>query len=545
MKDNLFRTFLHQILYSRNILSKKITGDIEVVTGEYNINQPKDYILRKLYEEKADVYLFSCYIWNIDTVLSIIKDLKKMKDCVIVLGGSEVSYNPWDYEQYADYIVCGEGESIINELLSCILSGKDPSTLPGVYAKGCKNNSFTEKTSADEMNFPYTDDEIENFKDKIIYYESSRGCPHRCTYCLSGSDNKVRYKSVERTCDELLKFINAGVRQVKFIDRTFNAHPSRAEEIVEFILKSNKTTNFHFEVTAEHMTPKFMELLRNSPVGMFQIEVGLQSINPETLEAIQRKNELEKFEKNIKYVLENDNVHVHADLIAALPYEGYESFMKGIDYLFDLKVHMLQVGILKVLKGSKIFDQAEEFGIVYSSDSPYNAFSTKWLSVDDMIKINHMEDVVEKYYNSMSFYGSLDKISASFKKPHEMFECLAEYYLNNGLFDRGLSKKELYEILIRFCDEYHIDAKEEIALDCMKHLDINNSLGVYERYDKTKTFELLNDEEFVNNYLKNYSHLRAKEIFKHVAVYEANDKLLILTKEKEEKIKGGYRHFIY
>lgn len=524
------------------LLSKRVPEGIKAVTAEYNINQPKDYIVRKLYSERADVYLFSCYIWNIDTVVSIIKDLKKMTGCVIVLGGSEVSYNPHDYEDYADYIVSGEGESVISDLLSYIKYGKDPSSLLGVHKKGSGNSSFTAKTTGEEMNFPYTDEEISLFKDKIIYYESSRGCPHKCTYCLSGSDNKVRYKDIEKIKEELLKFINAGVRQVKFIDRTFNAHPARAEELVEFILRNNHNTNFHFEVTAENMTGKLIDLLKSSPSGMFQIEVGLQSINPDTLTAIRRRNDLEKFAANIKSVLENDNVHVHADLIAALPYEGYDSFMKGIDYLFDLGVHMLQVGILKVLKGSTIHSQAEEFCIVYSSDPPYNAFSTKWLSADDMLRINYIEDVVEKYYNSMSFYGSLEKIASYYAYPHEMFEDLAKYYLEGGLFDRGISKRELYEILIDFCRSKNIPATEEIALDCLKYLDINNALGVFERYDKTKTFELLSDEEFVKEYLPSYPGQKAKDIFKQISVYEAGEKLLILTKEKESSIKGGYKH---
>ncbi len=524
------------------LLSKRVPEGIKAVTAEYNINQPKDYIVRKLYSERADVYLFSCYIWNIDTVVSIIKDLKKMTGCVIVLGGSEVSYNPHDYEDYADYIVSGEGESVISDLLSYIKYGKDPSSLLGVHKKGSGNSSFTAKTTGEEMNFPYTDEEISLFKDKIIYYESSRGCPHKCTYCLSGSDNKVRYKDIEKTKEELLKFINAGVRQVKFIDRTFNAHPARAEELVEFILRNNHNTNFHFEVTAENMTGKLIDLLKSSPSGMFQIEVGLQSINPDTLTAIRRRNNLDKFAANIKSVLENDNVHVHADLIAALPYEGYDSFMKGIDYLFDLGVHMLQVGILKVLKGSTIHSQAEEFGIVYSSDPPYNAFSTKWLSADDMLRINYIEDVVEKYYNSMSFYGSLEKIASYYAYPHEMFEDLAKYYLEGGLFDRGISKRELYEILIDFCRSKNIPATEEIALDCLKYLDINNALGVFERYDKTKTFELLSDEEFVKEYLPAYQGQKAKDIFKQISVYEEGEKILILTKEKESSIKGGYKH---
>ena len=524
------------------LLSKRVPEGIKAVTAEYNINQPKDYIVRKLYSERADVYLFSCYIWNIDTVVSIIKDLKKMTGCVIVLGGSEVSYNPHDYEDYADYIVSGEGESVISDLLSYIKDGKDPSSLLGVHKKGSGNSSFTAKTTGEEMTFPYTDEEISLFKDKIIYYESSRGCPHKCTYCLSGSDNKVRYKDIEKTKEELLKFINAGVRQVKFIDRTFNAHPARAEELVEFILRNNHNTNFHFEVTAENMTGKLIDLLKSSPSGMFQIEVGLQSINPDTLTAIRRRNNLDKFAANIKSVLENDNVHVHADLIAALPYEGYDSFMKGIDYLFDLGVHMLQVGILKVLKGSTIHSQAEEFCIVYSSDPPYNAFSTKWLSADDMLRINYIEDVVEKYYNSMSFYGSLEKIASYYAYPHEMFEDLAKYYLEGGLFDRGISKRELYEILIDFCRSKNIPATEEIALDCLKYLDINNALGVFERYDKTKTFELLSDEEFVKEYLPAYQGQKAKDIFKQISVYEEGEKILILTKEKESSIKGGYKH---
>ncbi len=524
------------------LLSKRVPENITAVVSEYNINQPKAYIVRKLFSENADVYLFSCYIWNIDMILSIIKDLKKMKDCVIILGGSEVSYNPRDYEDHADYIVSGEGENIISDLLSYISSGKDPSVLRGVHKKGKEIFSFTEKAAGEEMFFPYTDEEISLFKDKIIYYESSRGCPHKCTYCLSGSDNKVRYKSIEKTKEELLKFIKAGVRQVKFIDRTFNANPKRAEELVEFILRNNEDTNFHFEVTAENMTDRLMELLKSSPAGMFQIEVGLQSINPMTLQAIRRKNELEKFERNIRNVLECDNVHVHADLIAALPYEDYESFLKGIDYLFGLKVHMLQVGILKVLKGSRIYDQAEEFGIVYSSDAPYNAFSTKWLSAEDMVKINYIEDIVEKYYNSMSFYKSLEKISSHFPAPHDMFEALSEYFLRNGLFDRGISKRELYEILIEFCRENNIPAEKEIAVDCMKYFDINNSSGVFERYDKAKTFEILSDEGFVNKYLPSSADLKAKDIFKQVAFYDADEDILILTKEKEPNIKGGFRH---
>ncbi|MBE6039285.1 MAG: DUF4080 domain-containing protein [Anaerofustis stercorihominis] len=527
------------------ILSKCVSDDIDCTTAEFNINQTKDHILRKLYEENADVYLFSCYIWNINMILSVCSDLKKMRNCTIILGGSEVSYNPMDYVgKYADYIVCGEGENIVDELLHMIKNGEDPSLLAGVYdINKLYNGELTEKTAPMDMIFPYTDEELAEFKEKILYYESSRGCPHQCTYCLSGCDNKVRYKDIHIVYDELMRLINAGVRQVKFIDRTFNANPRRAEDIVEFIIKNNEKTNFHFEVTAENMTERLIKLLNSAPVGMFQIEAGLQSVNERTLVAIKRKNNLEKFSDNLQAVIKKQNVHVHADLIAALPYEGYDSFMNGIDFLFEQKVHMLQVGVLKVLKGSQIHAQTGDFGIKHSDNPPYNAFSSKWLSADDMIKIGYIEDIVEKYYNSMSFYCSLEKISGYFGSPHQMFETLAEYFSENKYFDRGISKKELYEILMNFVDEKDIPAKSEICLDSLKYYDMNNPpLGYFEKYDKTMTFELLSNEDFIKEHLPEYVGMRAKEIFKNVAMYDLGQDLLLISKIKDNDVKAGNRH---
>lgn len=464
--------YVHTSLSVRFLAGYAKKCGIDADFAEYTINETKDMVLRKLYMSPADVYGFSCYIWNIGFVLSVARDLKLLKpDAKIILGGPEVSFdaeNVITQNSYIDYIVCGEGEkAVLNLLKNLEISEKV------IYAK--------EQICLDELDFPYTDDDLEKCikGEKLIYYETTRGCPFSCSYCLSSVTYGVRYRDIGLVKREIKKMTDKGAMTIKFADRTFNADKKRAAEIWKFCAGLTGKTKYHFEIGADLLDEECLNILKEVPEGKFQFEVGVQSTNEKTLGAVCRKTDMEKLKKNVRKLKEFNNIHLHLDLIAGLPFEGYESFANSFNELFELKPHELQLGFLKFLKGSAIREQAASFGAKYSFEAPYGVLLTDCLSVKEVIKLKSIEDVFERYYNSGRFLNSLFYAAEQFSSPFKFFERLAEFFETKGLVGQGIKRISLYGYLYEYMKEnVSEDNLENFRLLLKKDFECWHSNGV-------------------------------------------------------------------
>lgn len=436
-------------IYSIRAYCKKCGINLDI--AEFTINQKTDSMLKEIYKKKPDFIGFSCYIWNIEFVLKLAGEVKRvLPDVTIWFGGPEVSYDAANVianNDFVDGVMIGEGEITFSRVIKAYEKGDDVSQIPGVAVRGSIKVHQAEYMNMDDIPFPY-----ENFKDmehRIIYYESSRGCPYSCSYCLSSVDKRVRFRSMELVKKELKVFIDANVPQVKFVDRTFNCDRKRTKEIWEFIRDNdNGITNFHFEISADIITDEEIELLHSLRPGLVQLEIGVQTTNEKTVQAIRRKMDFEKLSYVVNRIHETGNVHQHLDLIAGLPYEDYASFRNSFNDVYALKPEQLQLGFLKVLKGSYMQEQAYENDIVYSSYPPYEVLSTPWLPYSDVLRLKGVEEMVEVYYNSGQFVTTVKYMEKFFDTPFDMFEYLAEYYEENGLYDCGHSRIARYNILI-------------------------------------------------------------------------------------------------
>ena len=556
-------SYTHSSLSIYSIFASSIYKQ-QIDTLEFNINQPINLIIEKLYSSNAEVYMFSAYIWNIEMILKIASDLKKIKQCIIVLGGSEVAFTPNAYlSTYSqiDYIISGEGEAVIDRFIEAINNNQSPLNIPGIYDKHkAYNPNDLIKFPFAERIFPYNESILLNqLKNKIIYYESSRGCPFRCGYCISHLDKKLRYVPIDRVKKELLFFMEKKIEQVKFVDRTFNSDAKRAYEIIQFIIEHNICTNFHFEIYAEHMTDELVDLLVNAPLEYFQIEVGLQTTNLKTLNAINRTNDLIKFKDVMSKLLFNKNIHVHADLIALLPYETLDTFKEGFDYLYHIGPHMLQLGFLKVLNGTDIRKNADQYSIQYSSYPPYETLSTETLSYKGKKILKAVTDIIEKYYNSGIFSGTLQYLSNTFyKSPFDFYNEFAVFY-NKMISDhRSVSRKEFYKIMFEFISVFPYDdvGKYLLVFDYLK----NNTLylpdflqqTVYYIYQKD-IFNFLKESENVNMLFPEFLGMKPKEIVKKTKfilfpinprTHEPKKTLVVFTDEREENIYRRNTHRI-
>ena len=379
---------------------------------EYTINMPVLHILSDITEHDIDVLGFACYIWNIEMTLHVVDMVKAVRpDIKIVLGGPEVSFTADELlERYPniDYIVQGEGEEAFYALVTALQLGNDGlnPVIPGV--RGRRNGSILGSAEAVEVRdlstipFPYTEEDMKDLEHKIIYYESSRGCPFSCQYCLSGNKNTVRFFPQERTLEELQWFIDHGVKQVKFVDRTFNCAPHHHRPLMEFMRDSDTDMNFHLEMEPELMTEWETNILCETPPGRIQIEVGVQSTHKKTLDAINRYNDWPYIQKSIRPIIQAGRTHVHMDLIVGLPHEDFNRFGQSFNDLFSLQPHALQIGFLKLLKGSGV-RRMREYKYVADSLAPYEVLSTHVLPYDDVRFLKYFEDVFERFYNSERF----------------------------------------------------------------------------------------------------------------------------------------------
>lgn len=458
----------------RAFAGKELEKHIEI--AEYTINQRTETILSDLFKRRPDVIAFSCYIWNWEVVRSLIVELPKiLPEVPIWLGGPEVTFDAEkilkEYPMLTGVMI-GEGEETFSELLKyyigsglkdTVIAGKMqerpvrlPEDIPGiVFRHGKETVSTGERKPADLDSLPFYYENTEDFNNRIIYYESSRGCPYRCSYCLSSIDKRVRFRQLGLVKQELQFFLDRCVAQVKFVDRTFNCDRERTKRIWEFLVeRDNGKTNFHFEIAADLLTEEELFILGKMRPGLVQLEIGVQSVNPDTLREINRFTDMEKLKGTVERILAGKNVHVHLDLIAGLPWEDYASFGHSFDTVYLMGPHQLQLGFLKVLKGSPMHKKAGGYGINYMSRPPYEVLYSKWLSYEDICRLKQIEEMVELYYNSNQFTHTLPALLKIFDGPFAMFESLAAFYAENGYFTNSPSRLYRYEVLYSFAVLY-------------------------------------------------------------------------------------------
>ena len=452
--------YIHSNLAVYDLKAYSSDYDKEVLLREYTINQPKDEILKDIYGSGADVVCFSCYIWNISFVRELIRDLAKiLPKTAFWAGGPEVSY---DAEKFLTEmpemtgVLVGEGEKTFHDLLEYYIDGKGSlGEIRGIaYRDGeeIRHNGWRELMNLSEIPFVY--EHLEEFENRIIYYESSRGCPFSCSYCLSSIDKKLRFRDLELVKKELQFFLDHKVPQVKFVDRTFNCKHEHAMAIWKYILEhDNGVTNFHFEVSADLLRDEEMDLMAKMRPGLIQLEIGVQSTNPETIRAIHRHMDLDKLKRCVDRVHSFRNIHQHLDLIAGLPYEDYDTFHRSFNDVYQMKPDQLQLGFLKVLKGSLMQGEAEKYGIVHKEKEPYEVLSTNWLPYGDVLKLKAVESMVEVYYNSGQFQHTLEYLVPLAKDAFTFYESLGAFYEKKGYSEISHSRMRRYEILLEYLQE--------------------------------------------------------------------------------------------
>ncbi len=438
--------YVHTNLAVRYISRYCEDRDVECSFREFSVNEQKSNVLTALYQADCDVYGFSCYIWNISYIIELCKSLKKLKpQRKIFLGGPEVSFDAEEllkrYE-FIDYIVCGEGEKAVFDLAKefplerCVLYGEKLENI-------------------DELPFPYTQDDLKKAVDgeKLIYYETSRGCPFKCSYCLSSVERGVRVLPIERVKREIAVLVENKAQTIKFVDRTFNADKKRAAEIWKYCMELKGDTFFHFEIGADLLDDSLIDLLKDERSKKFQFEIGVQTTNEKTIAEISRVMDIKTLSKNVKRLQQETEIMLHLDLIAGLPHEDFESFRKSFNDIYILNPDVLQLGFLKLLKGTNIRKNAAKYDINFCDFAPYEVFSTESLSFDDIIRLKAIEDVLERYFNSGRFYKTLDIAIQSFTSPFDFYDRFSEYWTNCGLVGQGVKRISLYSHLLEFLKE--------------------------------------------------------------------------------------------
>lgn len=434
----------------------------EISLAEYTINHQMEQILQDIYKRKLDVIGFSCYIWNISYVKVILADIKKvLPDVKIWAGGPEVSYHGEAFlkeEPAVDLVMMGEGEITFAHFLKALLEGEDLKQVPGLMVRNADgtftDTGFRQVMDMSQIPFPYAFMDMKELEHRIIYYESSRGCPFSCAYCLSSIDKKLRFRSLDLVLPELEWFLQAKVPQVKFVDRTFNCKKSHAMAIWQYIRDhDNGVTNFHFEIAADLLDKDELDLLSTMRPGLVQLEIGVQSTNEKTLEAIRRKTDIEEIREITETINSWHNIHQHLDLIAGLPWEDLESFKKSFNDVYEMEPEQLQLGFLKVLKGSYMEELIPTCDLLYSAAPPYEVLCTKWLSYGDVLELKDIEEMTEVHYNSRQFTCTLKELEKEFDTPYEMFSFMAGYYNKNHLFGISHSRIARYEILWKIIQE--------------------------------------------------------------------------------------------
>lgn len=535
--------YIHSNLAVYDLKAYSSDYDEHVILREYTINQPKDEILKDIYSSGADVVCFSCYIWNISFVRELIRDLVKiLPKTAFWAGGPEVSY---DAEKFLTEmpemtgVMVGEGEKTFHDLLEFYIDGKDSlEEISGIaYRTGDKiiHNGWRELMDLSAIPFVY--EHLEKFENRIIYYESSRGCPFSCSYCLSSIDKKLRFRDLELVKKELQFFLDHRVPQVKFVDRTFNCKHEHAMTIWKYILEhDNGVTNFHFEISADLLREEEMELMSQMRPGLIQLEIGVQSTNPETIRAIHRHMDLKKLEHCVNRVHSFRNIHQHLDLIAGLPYEDYDTFHQSFNDVYQMKPDQLQLGFLKVLKGSLMQKEAEGYGIVYKEKEPYEVLSTNWLTYGEVLKLKMVESMVEVYYNSGQFWHTLEYLVPLEKDAFTFYEKLGSFYEKKGYSEISHSRMRRYEILLEYLKE-ETDVPAEVAAQKMLY-----DLYLREKLKKRPAFapDQKQYETAVWSYRKNNQVSKTA----HIEVFENGTVILFDYEKRDPLSKNAYTEVV-
>ena len=521
--------YIHSNLAVYNLKSCSGEYSSRVVVKEYTINQIRDDILKDIYLEQPDVVCFSCYIWNISFVRELVPDLKKILPQVeFWAGGPEVSYDAVEFlkKNPAFFgVMVGEGEETFHELAGYYIERK-PETLSGI-----RGVAFHDETKVPDIvhtgwrelmdlsKVPFAYSNLTEFKNRIIYYESSRGCPFSCSYCLSSIDKKLRFRDIELVKKELQFFIDNKVPQVKFVDRTFNCKHDHAMEIWRYITENdNGITNFHFEISADLLRSEELALMKTMRPGLIQLEIGVQSTNPQTIKAIRRTMDFEKLKGIVEQIHSFGNIHQHLDLIAGLPYEGYDSFHKSFCDVYALRPEQFQLGFLKVLKGSHMMEMTGEYQILYKDREPYEVLSTAWMTYGEILRLKMVESMVEVYYNSGQFKNTLVFLEKYFDDPFRMYEALGRFYEKKGYSEISHSRMRRYEILMEFAGE-----QKEIPSEALSDVML---LDLYLRENLKNRPSFASDQKPYERLIWDYR--KAKKIPKtaHIEVFRDGKKLL-------------------
>ena len=528
----------------------------EISLAEYTINHQMEQILQDIYKRKPDVIGFSCYIWNISYVKVILADIKKvLPDVKIWAGGPEVSYHGEAFlkeEPAVDLVMMGEGEITFAHFLKALLEGEDLKQVPGLMVRNADgtftNTGFRQVMDMSQIPFPYAFMDMKELEHRIIYYESSRGCPFSCAYCLSSIDKKLRFRSLDLVLPELEWFLQAKVPQVKFVDRTFNCKKSHAMAIWQYIRDhDNGVTNFHFEIAADLLDKDELDLLSTMRPGLVQLEIGVQSTNEKTLEAIRRKTDIEEIREITETINSWHNIHQHLDLIAGLPWEDLESFKKSFNDVYEMEPEQLQLGFLKVLKGSYMEELIPDCDLLYSAAPPYEVLCTKWLSYGDVLELKDIEEMTEVHYNSRQFTCTLKELEKEFDTPYEMFSFMAGYYNKNHLFGISHSRIARYEILWKIIQE-RLEKNGKCETQAMaENVNISEKLELYrdllmtdlylrENVKSRPTFarDLSDFKDFVREFFQ-----REEKTPEHLSGYEGYDSRQMAKMAHLEPLRDG------
>ncbi len=550
--------YIHSNLavYSLRAYAAPYKDEIEI--AEYTINQQLDDILMDIYKKKPDILCFSCYIWNLTYVEELIREVKKIfPNLPIWVGGPEVSYDAKDVlERLPEVtgVMLGEGEETFLELLHYYHTAKAERSLSQIAgiayrdAEGAIYQNEWRKT-IDLSSVPFVYQDMADFKNKIIYYESSRGCPFSCSYCLSSVDKCLRFRDLELVKKELQFFIDEEVPQVKFVDRTFNCKHQHAMEIWTYLMEHDKgVTNFHFEVAADLLNEEEIQLIEKMRPGLIQLEIGVQSTNERTIKEIRRTMKFSEVARIVKRINKGGNVHQHLDLIAGLPYEDIESFQKSFDDVYRLHPEQLQLGFLKVLKGSYMEEMKGAYGLVYKNKPPYEVLYTKWLTYDDVLVLKMVEEMVEVYYNSGQFAYTLRHLEKEFASPFQLYLELGRYYEEQKLHLVSHTRVARYEILLTFIKELQTGReefyRELLTIDLYLRENAKNRPEFAGEYTVSKEFlnEFYEEEAEQHRYLKGYEQYDKRQLRKMTHIERFQYDVLGDGAEKETRILFDYEN---
>ncbi len=550
--------YIHSNLavYSLQAYARRYADEIEI--REYTINQTVDEILMDLYEEQPDVICFSCYLWNITYVELLLAELPKvLPEAKLWLGGPEVSWNAAEIlEKYPmiQGIMYGEGEETFLELAEYFHGQeaengqeKQLADIKGIAYRNLSGGATVNEPQEvlDLSTVPFVYENMDRFKNRIIYYESSRGCPFSCSYCLSSIDKSLRFREMELVKRELQFFIDHEVPQVKFVDRTFNCRHDHAMAVWSYIAEHDRgKTNFHFEVAADLLNEEEIRLIRSMRPGLIQLEIGVQSANERTIREIRRTMDIEKVRENVSRIKEKKNVHRHLDLIAGLPYENYGSFAASFDEVYRMRPEQLQLGFLKVLKGSLMHEKTKEYALLYQDRPPYEVLSTRWLSYGEIIHLKKVEEMVEVYYNSAQFANTMRELEKEFPSPFAMYESLASYYESEGLFGVSHSRITRYEILYRFISGSGVKNPEEyqgwLTLDLYLRDNVRNRpefLGE-DKVSKEEAAAFYRKEAQEHAYLREYDGYDGRQMRKMTHLEQFRGRLLLFDYRHRDPLTG-------